>query len=181
MRKVVAQLFYSIDGVVEAPNKWAAWPDAETGEEMNAVIGRQDDVLLGRVTYEEWAGYWPTATDEPFASFINNVRKHVASKTLRALEWKNSRLLGPDTVAAVQKLKDSSGRDIGVHGSIRLVQSLIRDDLVDDLVLYVTPSVAASGLRRLFDGGDPPRSLKLVHSRVAPNGIAILRYALATN
>jgi len=180
MRKVVAQLFYSVDGVVEAPNKWAAWPDAETGEEMNAVIGGQDDVLLGRVTYQEWAGYWPTATDEPFATFINNVRKHVVSKTLRVVEWKNSRLLGPDTVAAVQKLKDSSGRDIGVHGSIRLVRSLMRDDLVDELVLLVTPTVAGSGLRRLFDGADPPRSLKLVRSRVAPNGIATLRYALAT-
>jgi len=180
MRKVVAQLFYSVDGVVEAPNKWSIWPDAVTGEEMNAVIGRQDDVLLGRVSYEEWAEYWPTATDEPFASFINNVRKHVASKTLRAVEWKNSRLLGPDTLAAVRTLKDSSGRDIGVHGSIRLVQSLIRDGLVDELVLYVTPSVAGSGLRRLFDDTAPSKSLKLVHSRVAPNGIVTLRYALAS-
>src|SRR5438132_2606479 len=180
MRKVVAQLFYSVDGVVEAPNKWAAWPDAETGEEMNAVIGGQDDVLLGRVTYQEWAGYWPTVTDEPFATFINNVRKHVASKTLRAVEWKNSRLLGPDTVAAVRKLKDSSGRDIGVHGSIRLVQSLIRDGLVDELVLYVMPAVAGQGLRRLFEPGEQKREMKLARSRVAPNGIAMLRYAVAT-
>src|SRR5438067_6259110 len=150
MRKVIAQLFYSVDGVVERPDKWAIWPDEATGEEMNGIIGRQDDVLLGRVTYKEWAGYWPTATDEPFASFINNVRKHVASKTLKTVEWKNSQLLGVDTAAAVRKLKETSGRDIGVHGSIRLVQSLLHQGLVDELVLYVIPAVAGQGLRRLL-------------------------------
>src|SRR2546428_7694065 len=178
MRRIVAQLFYSVDGVVERPDKGAIFPDADTGQEMTAVIGRQDDVLLGRVSYEEWAGYWPTSHDEPFASFINNVRKHVASKTLKKVEWKNSQLLGPDTAGAVRRLKEGNGRDIGVHGSIRLVQSLIRDGLVDELLLYVTPSVAGSGLRRLFEPGSQTRSLKLARSRVAPNGIAILAYEL---
>lgn len=177
MRKVVPQLFYSVDGVVERPDKWAIFPDEVTGEEMGGIIGRQDDVLLGRVTYEEWAGYWPTSKDEPFASFINNVRKHVASKTLKKTDWQNSQLLGPDTSAAVRKLKDTSGRDIGVHGSIRLVQSLLRDKLVDELVLYVMPVVAGQDLRRLFDGTGGANPLKLVRSRVAPNGIAILTYA----
>jgi dihydrofolate reductase len=180
MRKVVAQLFYAVDGVVERPDKWAIWPDEDTGEEMNGIIGRQDDVLLGRVTYEEWAGYWPTATDEPFASFINNVKKHVASKTLKKTEWKNSEPLGPDTVAGVKKLKNGSGRDIGVHGSIRLVQSLIRDGLVDELVLYVMPAVAGQGLRRLFEPGEQKREMKLARSRVAKNGIAILTYTFAS-
>jgi dihydrofolate reductase len=179
MRKVIAQLFYSVDGVVERPDKWAIFPDAETGDEMTGIIGRQDDVLLGRVTYEEWAGYWPGSTDEPFASFINNVRKHVASKTLSKTEWKNSDLLGPDTADAVRKLKAGGGRDIGVHGSIRLVQALLKEGLVDELVLYVMPAVAGQGLRRLFEPGEAKRELRLVRSRVAPNGIAILTYAPA--
>ena len=179
MRKVVAQLFYSVDGVVERPDKWAIFPDEDTGEEMSGIMARQDDVLLGRVTYEEWAGYWPNSKDEPFASFINNVRKHVASKTLKKTEWKNSELLGPDTAGAVRKLKGSSGGDIGVHGSIRLVQSLIKDGLVDELVLYVMPAVAGQGLRRLFEPGEGKREMKLERSRVAKNGIAILRYSFA--
>jgi dihydrofolate reductase len=179
MRKVVPQLFYSVDGVVERPDKWAIFPDEETGDEMNGITGRQDDVLLGRVTYEEWAGYWPNSKDEPFASFINNVRKHVASKSLTKTDWKNSELLGPDTAAAVRKLKASSGGDIGVHGSIRLVQSLIRDGLVDELVLYVMPAVAGQGLRHLFEPGEQKREMKLARSRVAKNGIAILRYTFA--
>src|SRR5215475_8483355 len=120
MRKVVAQLFYAVDGVVERPDKgWAIFPDEVVGDEMSGDMNKQDDVLLGRVTYEEWAGYWPNSKDEPFASFINNVRKHVASNTLKKTEWKNSELLGADVAGAVRKLKAGTGRDIGVHGSIR--------------------------------------------------------------
>src|SRR5215831_16863873 len=122
MRKVVTNLFYSIDGVVESPNKWSGF-DEDMAEKINAVIETQDDVLLGRVTYEEWAGYWPSSTDEPFASFINNVRKHVASRSPKGLEWKNSRPLGEDAASEVEALKATAGRDIGTHGSIRLVQS----------------------------------------------------------
>src|SRR5262245_38024771 len=122
MRKVVANLFYSIDGVVESPNKWSGF-DEDMGDRISAVIGRQDDVLLGRVTYEEWAGYWPTSTDEPFASFINNVRKHVVSKSRTNVEWKNSQLMSGDVARVVKSLKATAGRDIGTHGSVRLVQS----------------------------------------------------------
>ena len=143
---------------------------------ISPVIGRQDDVLLGRVTYEEWAGYWPTSTDEPFASFINNVRKHVASTSLQKVAWKNSQLLG-DAAAQVKTLKTTTGRDIA-HGSIRLVQSLLQRSLVDELILYVMPAVAGRG-RRLFDQGTAPGRLTLADSRVTRTGIAILSYALA--
>ena len=179
MRKVVASLFYSVDGVVESPDKFVDAFDEVMGEEMSNTIARQKDVLLGRVTYQQWAGYWPTSTDEPFATFINNVRKHVASKTLKKVEWKNSQLLGADTAGAVRKLKETSGRDIGVHGSIRLNQSLIREGLIDELVLYVMPAVAGQGLRRLFEPGEQKRDMKLARSRVAKNGIAILTYTFA--
>ena len=178
MRKVVSQLFYSVDGVVERPDKgWAIFPDEDTGDEMSGLMAREDDVLLGRVTYEEWAGHWPNSKDEPFASFINNVHKHVASKTLKKTDWKNSSVLGPDVPAAVRKLKDSPGRDIGVHGSIRLVQSLLKAGLIDELVLFVMPATAGQGLRRLFEADAKVKPMKLVRSRVAKNGIAILTYA----
>ena len=111
--------------------------------------------------------------------------KDVAGKTaeftitLKKLEWKNSQPLGADTAGAVRKLKDGSGGDIGVHGSIRLVQWLIREGLLDELVLYVMPTVAGQGLRRLFEPGESKRVMKLARSRVAPNGIAILTYEVA--
>jgi len=175
-RRLVVNLFYALDGVVESPDKWSGF-DEDMGEEVNAVINRQDDVLLGRVTYEEWAPYWPTSKDEPFASFINNVRKHVASTSLKAVEWKNARLLGRDVPGEVRKLKDGPGRDIGTHGSIRLVQSLLGADLVDELVLYVMPAAAGRG-RRLFEDG-VKRGFALQRSRVTRSGIAILIYAPA--
>jgi len=176
MRKVVANLFYSLDGVVQSPNQWSSF-DADMGDKISSVIASQDDVLLGRVTYEEWAGYWPGSTDEPFASFINGVRKHVASTSRKELEWKGSRLLGADVAGEVERLKSTSGRDIGTHGSIRLVQSLLRSGLVDVLILYVMPSVAGRG-RRLFEEGIQPGRLALTASRVTGSGITILDYAI---
>src|SRR5262245_8723266 len=177
MRKVVANLFYSIDGVAESPDKWSSF-DEDMGEKINDVIQRQDDVLLGRVTYEEWSTYWPTSTDEPFASFINSVRKHIVSRNLKKVEWGNSRLLGGDVGSEVRALRDGSGRDIGTHGSIRLVQSLLGRGLVDELILYFMPAVAGQG-RRLFEEGIKPGRLALVDSRVTRSGIAILTYSLA--
>src|SRR5262249_26804099 len=164
------------DGVVEWPNKWSSF-DEDMAEKINDVIERQDDVLLGRATYEEWATYWPTSTDEPFASFINGVRKHIVSRNLEKIEWANSRLLGGDVESEVRALKDASGRDIGTHGSVRLVQSLLARGLVDDLILYVMPAVAGQG-RRLFEEGIKPGRVALADSRVTRSGIAILTYSL---
>ena len=177
MRKLVANLFYSVDGVVEAPNQWSGF-DADMGEKISAVIERQDDVLLGRVTYQEWATYWPGSTDEPFASFINNVRKHVASTSLARVDWKNAQLLKGDLAGQVTRLKDTSGRDIGTHGSIRLVQSLIAENLVDEMILYVMPSIARRG-RHLFEPGGTSARLRLADSRMTRTGIAILTYSFA--
>lgn len=177
MRKVVANLFYSIDGIVESPEKWSSYDD-DMGEKISDVISRQDDVLLGGATYEMWAQYWPSSTDEPFASFINNVPKHVASSRRQELSWKNSRLLGSDVIGAVRSLTDGDGRDIGTHGSVRLVQSLLGAGLVNELILYVMPAVANRG-RRLFEPGVDPGRLNLTDSRVTRSGIAILTYGVA--
>ena len=93
MRKVVAGLFMTLDGVVESPGTWQEHFDEDMGEAMMEQLTSQDAVLLGRVTYQEWASYWPTATDEPFASFINSTPKYVFSTTLDSVEeWQNSTL-----------------------------------------------------------------------------------------
>src|SRR4030088_2854170 len=94
MRKVFAGLFSSIDGVVEAPNEWQPAFDEEMGAALSRMLDEQDAVLLGRVTFTEWAGYWPTSTDEPFASWINSTPKYVASSTLGSVDqWSNSTLI----------------------------------------------------------------------------------------
>ena len=177
MRNVVTSLFYSLDGVVESPNLWSGF-DEDMGGRISTVIAKQDDVLLGRITHDEWAAYWPTSTDEPFASFINTVRKHVASTSAKKSDWKNTQLLGDDVAEAVKRLKATSGNDIGTHGSVRLAQSLIREGLVDQLILYVMPAVAGRG-RHLFEQGINPGRLTLRDSQVTRTGIAILTYAVA--
>ena len=106
MRKVTAGLFSSIDGVVQAPNEWQPAFDEEMGATLSRMLDEQDAVLLGRVTFEEWAGYWPTSTDEPFASWINGTQKYVASSTLDSVDqWANSTLITGSLADFVTALK----------------------------------------------------------------------------
>jgi dihydrofolate reductase len=142
---------------------------------MTAHIAAEDTVLLGRVTYQEWASYWPTSTDEPYASHINNIPKYVVSTTLDKVEWKNSTLIKGDLAEAIARLKQQAGKNIGVAGSPTLVQSLLQDDLLDELTLMVHPVVAGSG-RRLFKDGADLKRLKLVDSKTTGTGVAILTY-----
>jgi dihydrofolate reductase len=109
-----------------------------------AQLNSQDAVFLGRVTYEEWAPYWPTATDEPFASYINNTPKYVVSNTPKSVEWSNSTLLKGNLAEELAKLKQQPGKDIGVAGSPGLVHSLLQQDLLDELILLVHPSLCTS-------------------------------------
>src|SRR3954466_13345359 len=110
MRKVTAGLFSSIDGVVQAPNEWQPGFEDEMGAALNPSLEEQDAVLLGRVTFTEWAGYWPTSTDEPFASWINNTPKYVASTTLDSVDqWANSSLIGGSVAEFVADLKSQEG------------------------------------------------------------------------
>lgn len=176
MRKVVSGLFISLDGVVESPDKWSMeYFDNDMMEDMTSQIALQDAVLLGRVSYEEWAGYWPTSTDEPFATFINNVPKYVISSQLHKVEWKNSTLLKGDLVKAVTGLKQQPGKNIGVQASPTLVASLLEHDLLDELRLYVHPVVAHRG-RRLFGESGSLKRLKLVESKTSGSGVIALVY-----
>ena len=175
MRKIVSGLFMALDGVVEAPNTWQEHFDEDMEEAMMTQLNSQDAVLLGRVTYEEWAPYWPTATDEPFASYINNTPKYVASNTLKSVEWSNSTLLKGNLAEELASLKQQPGKDIGVAGSPGLVHSLLQQDLLDELILLLHPVVAGSG-KRLFKEGDALKRMKLVSTKATRTGTVILTY-----
>jgi len=176
MRKVIAALFISLDGVTESPEQWQ-FDHFDDGmmAAMQSAIDAQDAILLGRVTYQDWVDYWPTSTDEPFASFINNTPKYVVSTTLNKVEWQNSTLISGDLAAAINKLKQQPGKNIGTAGSPTLVRSLLQADLLDELLLMVHPVVAGKG-KRLFKDGDDLKRLKLVDSKTTSTGVVIATY-----
>ncbi|MDQ0822065.1 dihydrofolate reductase [Arthrobacter sp. V4I6] len=180
MRNVTAGLFHSVDGVVEAPNLWQYDSfDEELGAEMSNWIERTDTVLLGRVGYQEWAGYWPDADEnDPFGQFINAVAKYVASRTLSGeLEWQNAKLMDKGLEEFVAELKETDGGEISVCGGISVVRQLLFAGLLDSLTLMVHPVVAAKG-RHLFEPADPVIRLTLQDARRTSKGNAILRYGL---
>jgi len=177
MRKVYAGLFASIDGVVQAPNEWQPAFDEEMGAALGRMLDGQDAVLMGRVTFTEWAGYWPTSTDEPFASWINSTRKYVASSTLDSVDgWSNSTLIKGSMSEFVAELRSQVGGTIGVGGSPSLVRSLIEADLLDELTLMISPVVAGGGRKRLFPDDAAPRTFELVEAQGTSSGAVIATY-----
>lgn len=179
MRKVVSSLFISLDGVAEAPDQWQFDVfDEDMGAAVIEPLQEQDAYLLGRVTYQEWATYWPTATDEPFASLFNNTPKYVVSTTLDKVEWgkwDKISLLKGDLAQEITRLKQQPGKTIGVGGSPTLVRSLLYNGLLDELTLMIHPVVVGKG-KRLFNDGNDLKRLKLVNSKVTGSGVAILTY-----
>ena len=178
MRRVTAGLFYSLDGVVEAPHVWQYDSfDGEVGAEMTAMIGRTDTVLLGRVGYQEWSGYWPNAdADDGFAKFINPVEKFVASRTPTGdLEWQNSQLVDGSLDEFVAALREADGGEISVCGGISVVRHLLFAGLLDTLTLIVHPVIAGAG-RHLFEPDDPATRLTLDDARRTTKGNTILSY-----
>jgi dihydrofolate reductase len=178
MRKVTAGLFVSLDGVVESPEKWHfPYFNDEMGEAVGAAISSSDAMLLGRVTYQEFAAYWPgvSSEDEPFATHMNNTPKYVVSKTLDKAEWNNSTLISGNVAEEITKLKQQPGKNIGITGSATLVQSLLQDDLLDELGLMIHPVVVGSG-KRLFQEGGGPKGLKFVDSMTFSTGVVSLTY-----
>jgi dihydrofolate reductase len=175
VRRVVAYELVSLDGVAESPDQFVLDFDEVMYENLARVIGEQDAVLLGRTTYDMWAEYWPTSDHEPFASFINGVPKHVVTSRPLSLPWDGASPLEGPLEDSVRELKEQSGGDIGVHGSISVVQSLLRGGLVDEVRLVVTPVVGTPG-QRLFVELDPAQQLELVSSVSAPSGALLLDY-----
>lgn len=177
MRKVTAGLFSSIDGVVQAPNEWQPGFDDEMGETLSRMLEEQDAVLLGRVTFDEWAGYWPTSSDEPFASWINQTPKYVASTTLRSVDhWSNSTLIPGSVAEFVAELREQDGGTIGTAGSPTLVRSLIDLGLLDELTLMISPVVAGGGRARLFPDDAALTNFELLEARPTSSGTVIATY-----
>ena len=174
MRNVVVTEFLSLDGVMEEP--W--WTFTYWNDEIAKFKGEEssagDALLLGRVTYQGFAAAWPESKDEG-AEYFNGVRKYVVSQTLEEpLEWNNSTLINDNIVASITNLKQQDGKDIVVHGSATLVQTLMEHDLVDCYRLLVYPVVLGNG-KRLFKEGIPA-TLKLLESQAFSSGVVAVVY-----
>ena len=188
MGKIVVTEFVSLDGVIEDPGgaedfKYGGWSfEISRGDEGDKFKLEEafasEALLLGRVTYEGFAAAWPSREGE-FADKFNTMPKYVVSSTLVEPEWNNSIVLNGDLAAEVAKLKQQHDGDIVVHGSARLVQSLIEHDLVDELRLMVYPVVLGSG-RRLFGETSDKKTLRLADSKVVGDGVTILTYVPAS-
>lgn len=176
MRKIVAGLYLTLDGVTEAPETWQFDHfDPEMMEGLMANIAKEDAVLLGRITYEEWAAYWPTSQAEPYASHINSIPKYVVSTSLGDVSWQNSHLINGPLVKEINRLKLEPGGVIGVAGSATLVHSLLMNDLLDELTLMIFPVIAGRG-RRLFDGDSQLKRLELASAMTTSSGVVVLTY-----
>jgi dihydrofolate reductase len=176
MRKLVSYELVSLDGVAEEPLNFITEFDDVMSENLDRVIRSQDSVLLGRRTYDDWAAYWPGSPIEPFSSFINPVEKFVVTSTPLSAEWTNASVLEGGLVESVKRLKEQSGGDIGVHGSISLTQALLGAGLIDELRLVVAPAVQLHG-RKLFDAAAQTR-LVLTRCVTSPGGYLLLDYQL---
>ncbi len=184
MGRIVVTEFVSLDGVMEAPGggesfKQAGWTfKISRGEEgdkfkLDETLG-SEALLLGRVTYQGFAAAWPSRTGE-FADKFNSMPKYVVSSTIEKAEWNNSTVLRGDVVEEISKLRHELSGNIVVHGSAKLVQTLIEHDLVDELRLMVFPVILGTG-KRLFGDTSDKKPLRLVNSKMVGDGIATLIY-----
>jgi dihydrofolate reductase len=177
MRKLVAGLFISVDGVVESPSSWSGpYFDEELFGWINAGLPQADAILLGRRTYLEFAVLWPAQENStPMAAFLNETPKYVVSSQPGTLKWGPATLVHGDLATELEHLKRRPGGDIQVPGSPTLVRSLLRDGLLDELSLAVAPIVVGHGLR-LFEGIGGRVPLTLVSARSLRSGVLALTY-----
>jgi dihydrofolate reductase len=188
MRRLMVTSFVTLDGVMQAPGGpgeddsggfryggWSAnyWDDL-MGQVMGEVMGHPFDLVLGRRTYEIFASYWPNATDNPGAKPLNDATKYVASRTLDHLDW-GPAVLVPDAAAGIAELKRGDGPELQVHGSGNLIQTLLREGLVDELRVWTFPVLIGSG-KRLFADGTLPAGLRLTDSKASTTGVVIATY-----
>jgi dihydrofolate reductase len=175
MRKLQAWQYMTLDGVVEAPEKWVM-PDKKMFDEQTADYATSDALLLGRRTYEVFAASWPQRGSEvPNADWMNNTQKYVASSTLESPKWQNTTVLEGDVREAVTRLKQEDGENITINGSATLLRMLLAEGLVDELRLFLHPVVLASG-DRLFDNAGGRVALELAESHAYDNGVVSLTY-----
>jgi dihydrofolate reductase len=172
MRKIVASLFISLDGVVEAPETWHfPYFNDEMGAVVESLSAESDTMLLGRKTYQMFAGFWPQQGDDvEMAAQMNGTDKLVISSTLDTVdEWQNSTLLKGDPIEQLTALKQGPGKDLNTVGSVTLVRSLLRAKVLDELHLLVHPIAVGHGVR-LFDEGET-QPLELVSNSTFGTGV----------
>jgi len=175
MRKVIVSNNVTLDGKVDEPRGWALpGDDREFVKYQTELLSHSDGLLLGRGTYEFFAGVWPSRSGE-FPDRMNSIAKYIASTTLKDLEWENSHLIEGNVPEAVANLKQQPGQDLVIYGSNDLMHSLLEHDLIDEYRLWLYPVVLGKG-RSLFKDGVERMALDLVDTTVIPPGVAILRY-----
>lgn len=188
MRKIIVLEFITLDGVMQAPGgpkedtsgsfKYGGWTapyfDGFSGKVMAKQMAGTYDLLLGRKTYNIFAGYWPEHSEG--WPQVNKITKYVVSKTLRKPTWENTVVVKNDK--ELKKLKNSSGPDLQVYGSGNLVQTLLKQDLVDELWLKIFPITLGKG-KRLFEDGAIPKAFKLIESKTSPSGVIFANYMRA--
>jgi dihydrofolate reductase len=176
VRRIVAGLAMTLDGVVESPTPTWMRFDQEVNDVISAGIAEADAILLGRNTYLQFAELWPAlAGTSAMADFMNNSPKYIVSSSLTQLQWSNSTLLTGELAPALAELKNRPGKNIQVPGSPRLVSSLVREGLLDELNLMLHPIVLGTGAC-LFDGVTKRVELELVRSDRLANGVVVLTY-----
>jgi dihydrofolate reductase len=190
MRKIIVLTFVTLDGVMQAPGgpeedqsgnfKYGGWTvpyfDEALGQVMTEQMGHPFDLLLGRKTFEIFAGYWPQHAEE--GAGINQATKYVASNTLKTHAWSKSVFLSGEVAKEIKKLKQGDGPELQVHGSSNFIQTLLEHDLVDEFWLKIFPVTLGTG-KRLFEKGTLPAAFALVESKSVPSGVVIANFKRA--
>ncbi|MEY9951814.1 dihydrofolate reductase family protein [Leifsonia sp. EB34] len=174
MRKIVVYELVSLDGVAEGPDAFIPDWDEDMDANLGAVIATQDDVILGRRSFDEWSRYWPNSDIQPFSDFINSVTKHVATSAPLEPAWPGASAIEGDVVEFARRLKEGDGGDIGVHASISVARALLAGGVVDELRLVIAPAVADGG-RRLLEGV-PAQRFETISSAVSSTGYLLAGY-----
>ncbi len=190
MRNLAILTFLTLDGVMQAPGSteedtsggfrhggWAVkyW-DEVMAQVIEEAMSTPFDLLLGRKTYESFAAYWPHAGDNPVANTLNRSRKYVVTSTLSDLEWNNSIPITGNIVEKISELKKQDGSLLQVHGSSKLIQTLLNHELIDEFRLWIFPVIVDFG-KRLFDEGRIPTGLRLKKTESTSNGVVMAIYA----
>lgn len=194
MRKLIVLTFVSLDGVMQAPGgpeedssgdfTYGGWTvpffDEFLGQVMGEQMGHPYDLLLGRKTYDIFASYWPhqDAQTNPGAASLNKAKKYVVSHDEQKLDWENSSLIKDNVVEEIKKIKEQGGPELQVHGSSNLIQTLLKNDLIDELWLKIFPVTLGSG-KRLFADGTIPETFSLINSKASPKGVIIANFKRA--
>jgi dihydrofolate reductase len=174
MRKLIESVLLSLDGVIEAPERWAKFDDEDAALSMEQ-LGNYDAFVMGRVTYEKLFANWGHVAGNPYIDLVNAMPKYVASRSLTETGW-NATLLGPDPSSAIAQVKDQPGKDLIKYGTSRFDDTLVRDELIDEFRFWIRPVVVGAGQRLFEDVDTSGLQLRLTDEKRLKNGSVILTY-----